>query len=85
VLGSELQSVQRRAARQWLAQIRFATAMLASGVVLRECGSEQPVGHEGVVVVEILVAERQAEDALLEQVQGGMLNQVGTPVVGHSR
>ena len=77
--GGELQAVEGALAGQRLAAVVGALAVLAVGVLLAD-----EDGQEGVVVVEVLVAQAEAEEALLEEFGEGMLDLVGVAVVGEA-
>src|SRR5262249_49932538 len=68
-------------AGQRLALVLGAGAALPGGIVLADEDGEQGVVAELVMVVEVLVAQAQAEDALLEEVRQGVLDLVGVAVV----
>src|SRR5262249_57041482 len=57
---------------------------LAGGVVLADEDGEQGVVPQGVVVEQVLVAQAQAKDALLEQRGQGVVDGAGVAVVGEA-
>src|SRR5207302_11382227 len=59
-------------------------AVVAGGVGLAGEDGEQRIVAEGVVVVEVLVAQAQTEDALLKELGEGVLEAVGVAVGGEA-
>jgi hypothetical protein len=82
--GGEFQAVERALAGQGGAAIAGARPVLAGGVGLASQHGQQRIVAQPVVVVEVFVAQAQAEDALLEQLRDGVFDQVGVAVVGET-
>ena len=63
---------------------RVRTAPLAVRIVLADQDGQQRVVAQAVVVDEVFVAEAEAEDALLEQIGQGVLDEFRIAVVGEA-
>jgi hypothetical protein len=61
-----------------------ARAVEAKRIGLAHAQGHHGVASKGVVVVEILVSHRHAEDALAQKLRHGVLDEVGSPVVGEA-
>jgi len=72
--GSELDAVQGGVAGQGSALVAVARPLMAQRIRLANGGSEQGVGAQGVVIVEILVAACQRQDALRNEFFDGVLD-----------
>lgn len=77
----QLHSVERALARQRLAGVAPANAILAGRVLLADQHRHQRIVSQLVVIVEVLVAQRQAEDSLLDQLLGRVLDQLRIAMV----
>ena len=82
--GGQFEAVEGALAGQRLAPVALPLAGLARGVGLADDGGEQGVAAEVVVVVEVLVAQRQGVDPLGDQLLDGVLDEVGVAVVGEA-
>jgi hypothetical protein len=59
-------------------------ARLAGGIGLADDGGQERITAEVVVVVEVLVAQRQGGDALGDQLLHGVFGEAGVAVVGEA-
>jgi hypothetical protein len=82
--GGQFEAVQGALAGQRLAPVALPLSGLARGVSLADDGGEQRVTAEVVVVVEVLVAQRQGVDPLGDQLLDGVLDEAGVAVVGEA-
>jgi hypothetical protein len=82
--GAEFEAVEGALAGQGLAAVGRVEAVIAEGVALADEDGEQGVAPEAVMVVEILVAQAEAEDALLEEFEQGVLDALGITIVGEA-
>ena len=82
--GRQFQAVEGTLAGQGLALVPGAQPVLAGGVGLADEGREQGVAAQGVLVVEVFVAQGQAVDALADELQDGVFEGVGVAVVGEA-
>ena len=67
-----------------LPRSRRRCRVLAGGIGLADDGGQQGVAAEVVVVVEVLVAQRQGVDPLGDEVLEGVLDEVGVAMVGEA-
>jgi len=77
----QLEPIERTGAGQGLAPIAWAAATLPAGVRLTHQHRQQRIEAQPVVVIEILVAERQPEHPLSNQLPHTVLDDVGVAVV----
>ena len=82
--GGEFEAVEGALAGQGLALVLGPDALLALRIVLADQDGQQRVVAKAVVVDEVFVAQAEAEDALLEQIGEGVLDEVGIAVVGEA-
>jgi len=80
----EFEAVEGTLAGQRLALVGSLEAVGSGGIGLTGEDSEQGVSAEAVVVVEILVSEAEAVDALFDELQEGVFDAVGIAVVGET-
>ena len=78
----QLQAVQRALARARLAAVLLPPARRTFQIPLATQQRQQRIALQLVVIVEILVAQRQAIDPLLNQLAELVLHSVGAPVIG---
>jgi len=79
--GRELEPVERAFAGPGLAAVALAAAFFAFQVALARQHRQQRIGAQAVVIVEVLVTQRQAVDPLADQLAHGVLDRVGIAVV----
>jgi hypothetical protein len=82
--GSEFEAVEGTLAGQRLATVADAEAVFAHGIGLADQDGEERIEAESVVVVEVFVAQAQAEDTLAEKVAQGVFDQIGVAMVGEA-
>ena len=82
--GAQLEPVQRTRAGQRMPPVALARATLPGEVSASQREGQQAVRAQGVVVVDILVAEDQREHALGDQIPHGMFAAAGIAVVGEA-
>src|SRR5690606_36709907 len=77
----QLEPVDRRRSGEGSASVRGSAAPAARGVGLAQQGREQRLAPERVVVVHVLVAEREAEDPLPDDLPDIVLDATAVAVV----
>ena len=80
----QLQPIERALAGQRFAAILRAPPLFSLHIVLAQCHGQHGIPPEFIVVVEILVAQRQPEHALRDQIQQRVLDLVCLTVVGEA-
>ena len=80
----QFQAIERALARQRLASILAAATVLAGRIGLAHQHRQERIVAQGVVVVEVFVAQGQGEDPLGDQFVDGVLDQLGIAVVGEA-
>lgn len=78
----ELQAVERAGARQRLAPVAGQQAIGAARVGLAHQHRQQRVEAQAVVVVEILIAQRQGIHPLRDELGDAVLDRLGVTVIG---
>jgi hypothetical protein len=82
--GGEFEAVEGTLAGEGLATVSGAEAVVAGRIVLADEDGEEGIETKSVVVVEVFVAEAEAEDALTEKVGKGVFNEVGVAMIGEA-
>jgi hypothetical protein len=82
--GGQFQAIEGALAGPGLAAVGRTSPVLAGGVGFADEGGEQGIVAEGVVVVEVLATQAEGEDALLEELGEGVLDQLGVAEVGEA-
>jgi hypothetical protein len=77
----QFQAIERAFAGQRLATVTRIDAILARRVGLADQDRQQWIGTQPVVVVEVFIAQRQAEDTLLEQLFDRVFDLLGVTVI----
>ena len=80
----EFEAVESAFAGERLAAVLGADAVLAQRILLAAEAGQERIGAEGVVVVEVFVAQGQAVGALAQQAQEVVFEAVGVAVVGET-
>ena len=80
-----LKPVQRRLARQRFAAIAIPFALLARQIALARKQRQQRIVPQLVVIVEVLVAQRQPVDALAHQLAHAVLAALGVAMIAEAR
>ena len=82
--GRQFQAIQRTLAGQRLAAIFVAAAILAGRIGLADQNGQERIESQGIVVIEVFVAQGQGEDALGEQIVRPMFDPLGIAVIGET-
>jgi hypothetical protein len=82
--GRQFEAVESTLAGQRLATIAGSKAVVAGGIGLADQDGEQRIEAESVVVVEVFVAQAQAEDTLAEELGQGVFDELGVAIVGEA-
>ena len=80
----QLQAVERAFAGQRFAAILRAPPLLALHIVLTQRHGQHRIAPQVVVVIEILIAQRQSENALHDEIQQRVLDLIGLAVIGEA-
>ena len=81
-VGTEFETVERAFARQRLALVLLEMALFAEHIGTPQHGGQERIGAQRVMVIEVLVAERQGEDALAQHDGEIVLNEALIAPVG---
>jgi hypothetical protein len=82
---SQFESVEGTFTSQWFALIGGTWPVLAEWVGLANGYGQERVEAELIVIVEVFVAQAQAEHSLFEQVEQGVFDAFGVAVIGEAQ